>query len=247
MQQINTLASQIQQDNVQIQQDSTPDAGLQANLQATLQNLSQLADTTVTFAPNGTATVLLGGQTPLVIGTTQYSIQASFADPTPGPNPNAIADAHILNSDGQDITSQISQGSLAGLLTVRNTVLPSLQGDGTQQGALNQLAQSVADSVNQILTAAQTPTGAAGVRFVHLQQCQPGGCRADSGRQSRDHHRHAGARRPGASAGEQRRGARPLQSGRIHQPRVSDQRPVYRAVRGVDGGPGGPAGLGRPE
>jgi flagellar hook-associated protein 1 FlgK len=173
VQQINSLASQIQQDNLQIQQTSTPDAGLQANLQATLQSLSQLTDATVTYAPNGTATVLLGGQTPLVIGATLYSIQASFTDPTPGTNPSAVANAHILNSSGQDITSQVSQGSLAGLLTVRNTVLPSLQGNGTQTGALNQLAQTVADSVNQILTAAQTPTGAAGIPLFTYNNATP--------------------------------------------------------------------------
>jgi flagellar hook-associated protein 1 FlgK len=176
VQQINTLAAAIQQDNVQIQQTNTPnipDAGLQANLQANLQSLSQLADTTVTFAPNGTATVLLGGQTPLVIGSTLYSIQAGFTDPTPGANPGGVNNAHILNSSGQDITGQISQGSLAGLLTVRNTVLPSLQGNGAQQGALNQLAKSVADSVNSILTSAQTPTGAAGIPLFTYNNASP--------------------------------------------------------------------------
>jgi flagellar hook-associated protein 1 len=173
VQQINTLAAAIQQDNIQIQQTNIPDAGLQANLQANLQSLSQLADTTVTYAPDGAATVLLGGQTPLVIGSTRYSIQAGFTDPTPGANPVAVNNAHILNSSGQDITGQISQGSLAGLLAVRNTVLPSLQGNGTQQGALNQLAQFVADNVNQILTAAQTPTGAPGIPLFTYNNATP--------------------------------------------------------------------------
>jgi flagellar hook-associated protein 1 FlgK len=173
VQQINSLSAAIQQDNIQIQQTGTTDAGLQADLQSNLQSLSQLADTTVTFAPDGTATVLLGGQTPLVIGATQYSIQASFTDPTPGSNPGGVNDAHILDSSGQDITSQISQGSLAGLLNVRNTVLPALQGNGTQQGALNQLAQSVADSVNSILTAAQTPAGAAGIPLFTYNNTSP--------------------------------------------------------------------------
>ncbi len=160
--QINTLTAAIQQANIAIQNNTTPDAGLDANLHANLESLSQIADITVSFAPNGTATVLLGGQTPLVIGAQQYQIQASFA-PTGTPTfPNATPDARILDSNGQDITSHISQGSLAGLLNVRNTVLPSLQGDGQQQGALNQLAQQVADRVNSILTSAQTTGGAAG-------------------------------------------------------------------------------------
>jgi len=161
--QINNLTAAIQQANIAIGNSSTPDAGLDANLHASLESLSQIADITVSFAPNGTATVLLGGQTPLVIGAQQYTIQASFA-PTGTPTiPNATPDARILDSNGQDITSHISQGSLGGLLNVRNTVLPSLQGDGQQQGALNQLAQQVADRVNSILTSAHTAGGAAGV------------------------------------------------------------------------------------
>jgi flagellar hook-associated protein 1 FlgK len=160
--QINHLTAAIQHANIAIGNSNAPDAGLDANLHASLESLSQLADITVSFAPNGTATVLLGGQTPLVIGAQQYTIQASFA-PTGTPTiPNATPDARILDSNGQDITSHISQGSLGGLLNVRNSVLPSLQGDGQQQGTLNQLAQQVADRVNSILTSAQTTGGAAG-------------------------------------------------------------------------------------
>jgi flagellar hook-associated protein 1 FlgK len=162
VQQINTIAASIAQDNAQILQDPTPDAGVDAQLHASLQSLAQLGDISVTFASDGTATVLLGGQTPLVIGKQQYNISASFTDPNPGPNAGAVPDAHILDSNGQDVTSQISQGTLGGLLTVRNTVLPSLQGDSNQQGSLNQLAQQVADSVNQILTSATTPAGQPG-------------------------------------------------------------------------------------
>ena len=173
VQQINTIATQIAADNAAIEQSSTPDAGVQANLESSLENLSQIADTTVTFASNGTATVLLGGQSPLVIGTQQYQIQASFTDPTSGPYANAVPDAQILDSNGNDITSDISQGSLGGLLSVRNTVLPSLQGDNNQQGALNQLAQQVSDSVNSILTSATTPSGQPGVALFNYNASSP--------------------------------------------------------------------------
>ncbi len=173
--QINNLTAAIQQANIAIGNNNTPDAGLDANLHASLESLSQIADVTVSFAPNGTATVLLGGQTPLVIGAQQYTIQASFA-PTGTPAiPNATPDARILDSNGQDITSHISQGSLGGLLNVRNTVLPSLQGDGQQQGALNQLAQQVADRVNSILTSAQTTGGAAGAPLFTYNAGSPAG------------------------------------------------------------------------
>ncbi len=87
--------------------------------------------------------------------------------------PNATPDARILDSNGQDITSHISQGSLGGLLNVRNTVLPSLQGNGQQQGALNQLAQQVADRVNSILTSAQTAGGQPGTPLFTYSAASP--------------------------------------------------------------------------
>lgn len=154
--QINKLAAAIQSANAAIAGSTTPDPGVDANLHASLESLAQIADITVTFAANGTATVLLGGQTPLVIGNQQYSLQASFTGSGSPPN------ASILDSNGQDVTSHVSQGSLGGLLAVRNTILPAIQGNGTQQGSLNQLAQQVADRVNAILTAAQTSGGQPG-------------------------------------------------------------------------------------
>jgi len=165
VQQVNSIASTIASDNAQIGQSSPPDPGLEANLQASLQSLSQLVDTTVTFAPNGAATVLLGnGQSPLVMGTTASAISATFS---------ANNDAQLLDTNGNDITNDVSQGSLGGLLTVRNTVLPSIQGDGSQQGALNQLAQQVADRVNSILTSAQTPGGTAGNALFDYNTSNP--------------------------------------------------------------------------
>jgi flagellar hook-associated protein 1 FlgK len=160
--QIDQIASQIQADNTAILQSRAPDPGLDANLHAALESLSQLVDTTVTLSPDGTATVLLGGQTPLVIGTQQYSLGSGFAPTAGSKNPGAVPDVQILDAHGRDVTGQILQGSLAGLLTARNVVLPSLQGNGEQQGTLNQLAQQVADRVNQILTSATTLNGQPG-------------------------------------------------------------------------------------
>jgi flagellar hook-associated protein 1 FlgK len=177
VQQINQLASQIQADNVAILQNPNPsggvDPGVSANIEASVESLSQLANVTVTFAPDGTATVLLGGQTPLVIGATQNNIQASFSNTAGAVNPGGVPNAQILDSNGQDITSQVSQGSLGGLLNVRNTVLPGLQGNGQETGALNQLAQQVADQVNQILTSATTPGGQPGTPLFTYDATSP--------------------------------------------------------------------------
>jgi flagellar hook-associated protein 1 FlgK len=166
VQQINQIASQIQADNVAILRNPDPsagvNAGLDAQLHASIQSLSQLANVSVTYAPDGTATVLLGGQTPLVIGTQQSSIQTNFSGTAGVTYPGGVPNVQILDASGDDITSQVSQGTLGGLLNVRNSVLPSLQGNGQEVGALNQLAQQVADRVNGILTSATTPGGAPG-------------------------------------------------------------------------------------
>ena len=71
-------------------------------------------------------------------------------------NPNATPTVHILDASGQDVTSHVVGGTLGGLLTVRNTVLPALQGDSQQAGALNQIAKQVADRVNQLLASGTT-------------------------------------------------------------------------------------------
>jgi flagellar hook-associated protein 1 FlgK len=147
VQQINSLAATIRDYNVAIAQGGQHDAGLDAKLHSALESLAQQGDITARFEQDGTVTVLLGGQTPVVIGNQQNAISLSVT-----------GSAHVLDSNGTDITSQISGGTLGGLLSVRNTVLPSLQGDGVQQGSLNQLAQKVADRVNQILSSSLVST-----------------------------------------------------------------------------------------
>jgi flagellar hook-associated protein 1 FlgK len=166
VQQINQLGSQIQAENVAIIQNPDPsggvNAGLDAQLHASIQSLSQLANVSVSYAPNGTATVLLGGQAPLVIGDQVDAIQTNFSGTGGGTYPGGIPNVQILDASGNDVTGQLSQGTLGGLLNVRNVVLPGLQGNTGQVGALNQLAQQVADRVNQTLASATTPAGLAG-------------------------------------------------------------------------------------
>lgn len=173
VQQVNQLAGQIATDNATLGQLSTPDPSVQANLEASLESLSKIANISVMFQANGTATVLLGGQAALVDGNQQFAVQANFSGSSSGGNPNAVPDVQILDSSGNNITSQISQGTLGGLLNVRNTTLPSLQGDSQQQGALNLLAQHVADRVNSILTGGTTPGGSAGTALFTYSNASP--------------------------------------------------------------------------
>jgi flagellar hook-associated protein 1 FlgK len=101
-------------------------------------------------------TVLLGGQTPLVIGTQVNDLQAVNDTSSNAGNPDAAPTISIVDSNGNDVTNQVTSGSLAGLLSVRNSMLPSLIGGGQQVGGLNTLAQGLADSINNVLEQAST-------------------------------------------------------------------------------------------
>jgi flagellar hook-associated protein 1 FlgK len=157
---INTLTTQIASLNVQIQSDGgTPDAGVQAQLYNSLEQLSNLAPITVSTASDGTATVLLGGQSPLVQGVQSNALQVSFTNPANPVIPGATPDAQILSATGQDVTSLSNQGQLGGLVAFRNQTIPSVIGDSSQQGSLNQLAQGVANRVNTILEGGDVSAG----------------------------------------------------------------------------------------
>ena len=156
--QINQDAAAILSYNQNIAQNSTPDAGLSAQLENSLENLSSLANIQVLSGIGGTVTVLIGGQTPLVEGEQMNAIQAVNNTASNSGNPGAAPTIGIEDSNGNDITSQITSGGLAGLLSVRNNLLPSLIGGGQQVGGLNTLAQGLADSVNNVLAQGSTTT-----------------------------------------------------------------------------------------
>jgi len=152
--QINGLASQIQQINVQIRNGGAKDAGLDAQLNNDLEQLSNLTSIDVHYQSDGTAEVLMGGQTPLVIGATQNQLSLTFTTPANPANPDAPPAATITGSDGQDVTNTVTQGTLAGLLTFRNVTLAGIRGDSQNAGSLNQLAQAFATQVNSLVVPA---------------------------------------------------------------------------------------------
>jgi len=166
--QINQAAQTIQNYNIAKIQSNTPDPNLDANLNSTLENLSQLANIQVVHEANGTVGVLLGGQTPLVLGNQVDPLKVTFTVPSNAQFPGNPPVASIVDSNGNDITSEISGGSLSGLLSVRNGTLPSLIGSPSQAGNLNTLAKSFADAVNSTLTSGQISTGPPPVAGVPL-------------------------------------------------------------------------------
>lgn len=146
--QINELAGQIAKLNLQYQSGSLAgqDAGLDAQMHADLENLSQIVDFTVIRSSNGGFNVAIGGQAPLVIAGTAFPISLN----------SSSNQTEILDSQGHDITGQLTQGQLGGLIQEENTTLPGYL------SSLNTLAQSLADTVNGQLAQGIDQNGVAG-------------------------------------------------------------------------------------
>ena len=160
---INQMSSQLAAYNQQIMNGDRNDAGLDAQINSTLQQLSQDGSISATEQADGTYTVLLDGQTPLVIGNQAYNLSAA---PTPNSptsdNPLGPAHLSVLAYDGTDITSQVTGGQLGSLLNTANSVLPGLLGDQNNAGSLNTLASKFADTVNNLLTQGYQTDGSDG-------------------------------------------------------------------------------------
>ncbi len=134
---INQLAQTIAQLNQQNRVDPQGgiNAGVDAQMNAALEQLSQLVNYTALQQPDGTVSVYVGGQTPLVVSNQVYAIQGDFTAPQTA----------VLSSTGADITGEMTGGQLSALLDDKNNILPSYI------NKLNSLAQSFADQVNTTL------------------------------------------------------------------------------------------------
>lgn len=144
---INQLGATIAQINAQgtVDLNGGVDAGVDAQLNSQLDQLSQYVNFSVLQQPSGQISVYLGGQTPLVMGDQSYDIQGDFSTPQTA----------ILDSSGNDITSQITGGQLGAELNDNNNLLPSYV------SSLNTLAQTLADQVNNALNQGIDENGAA--------------------------------------------------------------------------------------
>src|ERR1700704_1439092 len=144
---INHLATIIAQINTQTRgrKPGSTDAGVDAQLNSSLEELSQLVNFTSLQQPDGSVTVYVGGQTALVTNDQAYALQGDFS----------TSQTKILSSTGADISGQLTGGKLGALLEDKNTVIPSYQSD------LNTLAQGLADQVNTTLAQGIDQNGAA--------------------------------------------------------------------------------------
>jgi flagellar hook-associated protein 1 len=151
---VNVLAGQLRTLNQLARQGAGSDAGLDAQIHSTLEELSTYVSFTALEQDDGSVSVLLNGQTPLLVGDQQYRIACKLGlpDSPPPVYDNALSSLRLVASDGSDITAATTTGQLGSLLDVRNNILPSYLGDAWQAGGLNRLAIEFADRVNGLLT-----------------------------------------------------------------------------------------------
>jgi len=146
---INQIAATIAQINSEhrVDPNGSVDAGVDAQLNSALEQLSQLVNFTTLQQSDGTVSVYIGGQTPLVMEGNAYAIKGDFS----------TAQTAILSSSGTDITAQTTGGQLGAELNDNNNLLPSYV------SSLNTLAQTLADQVNTGLNNGIDENGAAPV------------------------------------------------------------------------------------
>ncbi len=152
--QINGLASQIATLNGQIANGGPGVETLKDQRSTLLQQIQGLADVSVLSRPDGAVDVSMAQGQALVVGANVYAIDVQST------SPSGFASLHLGDFD---ITSQVTNGQLGGLLALRDTVIT-----GYQTG-LDQLAYDVATQVNTVHQTGYDANGdAAGAFFAPL-------------------------------------------------------------------------------
>jgi flagellar hook-associated protein 1 len=168
VEQINRKVAELQNYNHIALQGNKNDSGLNARMHAALDELSQYIDFGARFEVDGSVSIMLNGETPLLLDDKQYPLSAGLVQPADATYPSAPAQDRIFGSDGSDITAKTTGGQLGALLKVRNQTLASYIGDAGQPGDLNRLAKQIAARVNEILTSGQISAGPPEVPGVPL-------------------------------------------------------------------------------
>jgi flagellar hook-associated protein 1 FlgK len=149
---INNLAAQIAALNQSSLHNAQGAAANGAEMHAALEELSGLVNYTTLTAGDGTVSVLLGGQIPLVMGDKSYALAL---ETEASPSGNALPAARVVDVNGQNVSPLVTGGNLGGLLSAYNEDLGSILGTATERGSLNDLAYGLANRVNEIFLSGQ--------------------------------------------------------------------------------------------
>ena len=140
--QVNTLAAQLAGYNAQILSGGQNDSGLDASVNSTIESLSQLANVATMKQPDGTTTVILGGQTDLVSGQTVNKLATPLNPPALGLSVSSGGPVGVPMAITPGVNDTLN-------LKVDGTALPAITLDPTNTS----LAAVTAD-INKQLTAA---------------------------------------------------------------------------------------------
>ncbi len=155
VQQINQLTTQIANLDGQISslQQSGQDGGsIQDQRDELTTQLAQLVGVSST-STGTTPTLTTANGTPLVVGDQAYALQTTTG---------ADGKTAVVDANGQDITADITGGSLGGAITTRDESVPQVL------GALDQLATQFASAVNTAQTQGYDQNGSPGQAMFGL-------------------------------------------------------------------------------
>ncbi len=121
-------------------------SAVETRLTQVLEELGELVDYRIVTQQDGAISVVLAGGTPLLSGVFAFPLRAFLTG----------SRLQILDTNGNDISADIAGGELGAILAARNTNIPAYLAQ------LDQLAGTLADSVNAQLAAGRDLGGAAG-------------------------------------------------------------------------------------
>ena len=153
--QINSLSQQIAQLNGELAQGTAAgqDGGtIQDQRDELVQQLSKLTGIAITQSSDG-ETIATANGSPLVMGGKSYSLQTTTG---------ADGKQHVLDTNGNDITTSIQGGQLGGAIQVRDQIVPGFLNQ------LNTLASQFAAAFNAAQTKGFDSNGNTGQSFFSV-------------------------------------------------------------------------------
>ncbi|HEX4036806.1 MAG TPA: flagellar hook-associated protein FlgK [Acidobacteriaceae bacterium] len=153
--QINTVTQQIAQLNAQIAQTvpAGQDGGtLQDQRDQLVQQLSTLTSVSITQSSDGEV-ITTGNGSPLVMGGQSFSLQTTTG---------SDGMQHVLDANGNDITTSLTGGQLGGAIQIRDQVIPGYL------TSLNTLASQFATAFNAAQTQGYDSSGNTGQDFFSV-------------------------------------------------------------------------------
>jgi flagellar hook-associated protein 1 len=153
--QINSLSQQIAALNGELAQSgsySQNDGTIEDQRDQLVQQLSSMVGVSITQGSNG-ETITIGSGTPLVMGSQSFNLRTTTG---------SDGFQSVLDSNGNDITSQVQGGQLGGAIQVRDQTIPGYLDQ------LNTLASQFASAFNSAQAEGTDSNGNSGQPFFSL-------------------------------------------------------------------------------